>query len=291
MAEIQELVEAYRQGTLSRRDFIRRVITVAGGLAAALPYLSPLGITAVDAAQVDPNDPTLESKMVQFPGKAGPVWAYQSRPKAPGPYPAIIMVHENRGVSSYIEDVARRLAREGYVALAVDYLSRHGGTTKVPGTDSPAGVNIRQLAPREVVAEDTGAAVTYLKTLSGVRGDRIGITGFCWGGEMVFYTATQVRGFKAVVVFYGRSPQPVDLLREIEAPVLAHSGEEDREITGGVPATDEAMRRFGKSYTFKIYRKAGHAFHNDTRPDRYHPEAAREAWERTLAFFAQYVKA
>ncbi len=124
MAEIQELVEAYRQGALSRREFIRRVVMVAGGLAAARPYLAPLGISEVEAAQVDPNDPTLESKMVQFPGKAGTVWAYQSRPKASGSHPAVIIVHDNRGLWSYPEDVARRLAREGYVGLAVDYLSR-----------------------------------------------------------------------------------------------------------------------------------------------------------------------
>jgi carboxymethylenebutenolidase len=291
VAEIQELVEAYRQGALSRRDFIRRVIMVAGGLAAALPFLTMAGIPEAEAAQVDPNDPTLESRMVQFPGKAGTVWAYQSRPKAQGNYPAIIVIHDTEGISSYAEDLARRYAREGYVALCVDYLSRHGGTAKAPGRDAQRGFNVRQLVPPEVIKEDTGAAVAYVKTVPGVRADRLGLTGFCWGGEMAFYAATQVRGFKALVVFYGSAPQPLDLLREVEGPVLAHYGEKDPRVTGGVPATEEAMRRFGKSYTYKIYPNAQHAFHHDTRADRYHPEAAKEAWERTLAFFAQHLKA
>ncbi len=124
-----------------------------------------------------------------------------------------------------------------------------------------------------------------------LNADRLGIIGFCWGGGTAFYAATQIRGFKAVVVFYGRTPQPLDLLREIEAPVLAHYGGDDPGITGGVPATEEAMRRFGKSYTYKIYPGAKHAFHNDAASDRYHPEAAREAWERTLAFLAQHLRA
>ena len=289
MAEIQKLVDAYRKGDLSRRHFMRQVIMVAGGVTAALPHLHSLGITDAEAAQVDPNDPTLESKTVQFPGKAGTVWAYQSRPKAAGSYPAIICIHDNRGVSTYIEDVARRFAREGYVALAVDYLSRHGGTAKVAGASKELP-NIGDLAPRVVFKEETESAVEYLKNLHGVTADRLGIMGFCMGGSMAFYVSTQIRGFKAINTFYGSTPQPLDLLREIDAPVLAHYGAEDPRVTGRVPETEEAMKRFGKSYTYKIYPKAQHAFHSDDRPDRYHPEAAREAWERTIAFFNQHLK-
>lgn len=290
MAKIDELVAAYRQGGLSRREFIQRAIVAAGGLAQALPYLTPLGIPESEAAQVDPADPALDSKTVQYPGKAGPVWAYQSRPRAAGPHPAIVVVHENRGLSPHIEDVARRLAREGYVALAPDYLSRHGGTAKVPDASKGLG-NIRDQAPLPAVVEDTEAALAYLQTLPGVRTDRLGLVGFCWGGEMAFNLATKVRGLKAVTVFYGRSPKPLELVQAIEAPVLAHYGEEDPGITGAVPETEEAMRRYAKSYTYKVYPKAKHAFHNDTSPERYQPEAAKEAWERTVAFFARHLKA
>ena len=289
MAEIQELVDAYRKGDLSRRHFVRQVIMVAGGLTAALPHLRPLGFTDAEAAQVDPNDPTLESKTVQFSGKAGTVWAYQSRPKAAGSYPAIICIHDNRGMSAHIEDVVRRFAREGYVALAVDYLSRLGGTAKVPNAST--GIrNFSALAPNQVFKEETESAVEYFKSLQEVRADRLGIMGFCMGGSLAFYLSTQLRGFKAINIFYGSTPQPLDLLRAIEAPVLAHYGGEDPRVTGRVPETEEAMKRFGKPYTYQIYPGAKHAFFSDDRPDSYHPRAAREAWERTIAFFSQHLK-
>ena len=284
----KHLLDAYHAGTVTRREFIRQALALTGGPAAAGPLLQAAGIDMAEAQQVDPNAPDLESGTVRFPGPAGPVSAYQSRSKAPGRYPGIVIVHENRGLSPHVQDVARRLARAGYHAVAPDFLSRLGGTANVPDASKGLG-NIRELVPRDVVRDDAGAAVSYLKGLSGVRGDRLAITGFCWGGEMAFYLATQIRGLKGAVVFYGRTPKPLDLLREIEAPVLAHYGEEDKGITDGVPETEEAMRRYGKVYTYKIYPKAKHAFHNDTNPDRYNPEAAREAWERTLAFFKQHL--
>jgi carboxymethylenebutenolidase len=185
--------------------------------------------------------------------------------------------------------VVRRFAKEGYVALVPDLLSRHGGTAKA----NPKGEglnNIRELVQVETAAEDIDAGFAYLKGLPEVRGDRLGLTGFCWGGEMAFGSATRVRGLKALVVYYGRSPQPIDLVQNIEAPVLAHHGEEDAGITKGVPATEEAMKKYNKSYTYRIYPKAKHAFNNDTTPDNYNPEAAKEAWDRTLEFFNKHLK-
>jgi carboxymethylenebutenolidase len=231
---LRSLVEEFRRGSVGRREFIQRVVVAAGGLAAATPLLASLGIGESEAAQVDPNDPALDSKSVQFPGKAGSVWAYRSRPKSGTNLPMVIVVHENRGLSPHIEDVARRFARQGYIALAPDYLSRQGGTAKFP--EAPKGLgNIRELAPAQ------------------------------------------------------RTPKH-ELLQRIEAPILAHYGEEDKGITGAVPETAEAMKRYGKSFTYKVFPRAKHAFHNDT-GDRYHPEAAKEAWERTLVFFAQHLKA
>lgn len=282
--EIKKLVDEYRDGLISRRDFIQRAVLVTGSLAAAATLFDSLGLAPpAYAAQVDPKDPGLTTKSVQFPGPAGTIYGYLAEPKAAGKYPAVIVIHENRGVNDHVKDVARRLAKEGFVALAPDYLSRGGGTDKVnPGGEGLS--NIREVAPEKATAEDSGAALAYLKTLPEVNGDRIGLTGFCWGGQQAFNAATQVRGLKALVVYYGRTPNPPELLEKIEAPVMAHYGGEDKGITGGVPATEAAMKKYNKPFTYKIYPGAPHAFNNDA-SDRYHPEAAKEAWAKTVEFF------
>jgi len=282
--EIKKLVEEYRGGNISRREFIQKAAILTGSLAAATTLIDSLLSPSAYAAQVDSNDPGLVSTDVQFPGPAGTVYGYQTRPKASGKYPAVIVVHENRGINDHARDVARRFAKEGFVALAPDYLSRGGGTEKVNPTGGGLS-NMRELAPVSATAEDTGAAVAYLKTLPDVRGDRIGIVGFCGGGEQVFNAATHVRGLRAVVVYYGRTPNPADLVEKIEAPVLAHYGSEDKGITGGVPATEAAMKKYNKAYAYTIYPGAQHAFNNDTDPSRYHAEAAKEAWGKTVEFF------
>jgi len=290
MAEtVEVLVKGYADGIVTRREFIQRAVVLTGSLAAATSLLDSIVLPlSANAAQVDPEESTLISQMVQFSGPAGAVFGYQTQPKSAGRYPAVIVIHGNDGLDEHIQDVARRYAKEGFVALAMDYLSRHGGTKKVSGAggDIP---NISNLAPLEVVKDDTEAALTYLRGLKEVRGDRIGITGFCWGGGRAFYAATQVRSFRAVVVFYGRSPNPLDLVKQIEAPVLAHYGELDKRITDGAPETEAAMKQYGKSYEYKIYSGAGHAFHNDT-GRRYHPEAAKEAWNRTIEFFKKHLQ-
>jgi len=185
--------------------------------------------------------------------------------------------------------VARRLAKQGYVTLASDYLSRQGGTLKV-NPKSEGLSNIRELAPWQNVAEDTDAGFAYLRTLTDVRGDRQGLIGFCWGGEMTFSSATQVRELKAVVVFYGRSPKPIDLVKNIEAPVLAHYGEKDPGVNQDIPSTEEAMKKYHKTYIYKVYPGAQHGFYNETTADRFHPEAAKEAWNKTLELFAKKLK-
>lgn len=287
--EIKELVEEYRDGKISRREFIQKAVVLTGSLAAATSLIDSLLSPSAYAAQVEPNDPDLTSGPVQFPGPAGTIFGYLTRPKASGKYPAIVVIHENRGLNNHIRDVARRLAKERFVALAPDFLSRKGGTEKVNPKDEGLA-NIREVAPTNAVAEDTGAAVAYLKGLSEVRGDRVGVVGFCWGGQMTFNAATRVHGLRAVVVYYGRSPSPLDLVEKIEAPILAHYGGEDKPTSNAVPATEAAMKKYHKSYTYKIYPGAKHAFNNDTAPDRYHPEAAQEAWSRTVEFFKKQLQ-
>lgn len=287
--EVKKLLDEYRDGRISRRDFIHKAALLTGSLALANSLLDPLIAPAAYAAQVDPGDPGLVSSEVKYAGKAGTVFGYLSRPKASGKYPAVIVIHENRGINDHIRDVARRFSKEGYVALAPDYLSRHGGTA----TANPKGGGIgkmRELVPWQGVAEDTDATVAYLKDLPEVRGDRIGVVGFCWGGEMCFAVATQVRGLRAAVVYYGRSPSPIDLTKNIQAAVLAHYGGEDPGVNKTIPAAEEAMKKYNKSYTYKIYPGAKHAFNNDANPDRYHAEAAKEAWGRTLEFFKKQLQ-
>lgn len=285
MAEkIKELIRDYRDGKITRREFMRKAVTITGSLAAANSLIHTLMYSSSGAAQVDPHDAALVWHNVEFNGKAGPGFAYLARPAAAGKYPGIIVIHANQGLNDHIRDVARRLAKQEYVALAVDYLSRHGGTVKA----NPKGQglsNIRELAPWQAVAEDTDAGFAYLRTLPDVRGERLGLMGFCWGGEMTFAAATQVRGLKAVVVFYGRSPSPLDLVKNISAPVLAHYGEKDPGVNKDIPGTEEAMKRYKKQYSYKIYPGAQHGFYADTNPERHHPEAAKEAWGKTLDLF------
>lgn len=186
--EVKELIEGYQGGKITRRHFIQRVVAITGSLAVATDLMESLLPSGAYAAQVDPNDPALVSRDVQYTGKAGTVFAYLSRPKASGTYPGLIVIHENRGLNDHILDVARRFAKKGYVALAPAFLSRHGGTKKVNPEDKGLR-NMRKLAPVKDVIEDAEAGFTYLRGLSAAQGDRMGVTGFCWGGESAFAVA------------------------------------------------------------------------------------------------------
>ncbi|MPZ76393.1 MAG: dienelactone hydrolase family protein [Deltaproteobacteria bacterium] len=292
MAEkIKALIREYQEGKLSRREFMRQAILATGSLAAANSLIGSLLPSSAVAAQVAPNDPEILTHNVQYDGKAGPVFAYLARPVKAGKYPAVIVVHENAGLNDHIRDVARRFVKEGYVALAPDYLSRQGGTPKA----NPKGgglSKIRELVPWQNVAEDTQASVQYLRVLPDVRGDRVGMVGFCWGGEVTFATATQLPSLRAAVVYYGRSPEPLDRVQNIKTPIMAHYGEKDTVagVNKGIPDTEAAMKKHNKTYDYKIYPGAQHAFNNDTNSQRYNASAAREAWGRTQEFFKKHLK-
>jgi len=290
MAEkITELIRQYEDGKITRREFMRKAVALTGSLAASYTLIDALTHSRAYAGEVDPNDPALLCHDVEYSGRATPVFGYLARPAALGKFPAIVVIHSNQGLNDYTQDVARRLAKQGYVSLAVDFLSRHDGTKKVNPKGEGLG-NIRDLAPWYGVAEDADSGFAFLRTFPDVRADRLGLVGFCWGGEMTFSSATQVRGLRAVVVFYGRSPQPLDLVKDIQAPVLAHYGEKDPTVNPDIPSTEEAMKKYNKSYAYKIYPGAQHGFHADTNPERYHPDAAKEAWTTTLAFFKRYLQ-
>jgi carboxymethylenebutenolidase len=290
MAEkLKELIREYEAGKISRREFMRQAIVVTGSLAAANSLIDSLMPDSSYAAQVAPDDPEILTHNVQYDGKAGPVFAYLARPVKAGKYPAVIVIHENAGLNDHIRDVARRLTKQGFVALAPDYLSRLGGTMKA----NPKGeglAKIREMVPWQNVAEDTASGFAYLRVLPDVRGDQQALIGFCWGGEMTFAAATQIPTLDAVVVYYGRSPDPLDLVKNIRAPVMAHYGEKDPGVNKGIPDTEAAMKKYNKRYDYKIYSGAQHAFNNDANPGRYDANASKESWEITLAFLKKNLK-
>ena len=288
--EIKRLWQDFRRGKISRREFMRQAVMITGSLTAASGMIAALGSAKAGAAQVADNDPAVLTHNVSYDGKAGPVAAYLARPVKAGKYPGVIVIHENQGLNDHISDIARRLAKEGYVALAPDFLSRQGGTMKV----NPKGggiSNIRETTPWQNVAEDVASGFAYLNVLPDVRADRHGLIGFCWGGEMTFASATQLNALDAAVVFYGRSPSPLDSVKNIRAPLMAHYGEKDPGVNKGIDETVAAMKKYNKVYDHKIYSGAQHAFNNDSNAERYHAQAAQEAWARTLDFLRKNLRA
>lgn len=234
---------------------------------------------------VAPDDPAVVAARVEFPGNDGAtLMGYLAQPSAEGSYPVVLVCHENRGLTDHIRDVTRRAAKAGYVGLAVDLLSRQGGTDTV-GTDNVPGA-LGGIAPDQFVA-DFKSGWDYVGTLPVALKDRVGMVGFCFGGGVTWRVATQMPELKAAVPFYGPPPSTSELAN-IQAAVLAIYGELDSRITGTEPAIEAAMQAAGKTFEPVIYPGADHAFHNDT-GQRYNPEAARAAWARTLAWFGEYL--
>jgi len=257
---------------------------IAGQVAIVLMLISRLLFPGQSHASfVDPADPALLSQTVTYRSGAAEIAAYLSRPKKEGKHPAVIVIHGNSGTSPYNQDVARRLAKEGYVAIAPDLISRAGRTDKDADTGD-AQKALRQIK-REDIYQDLDSAFAYLQGLHYVRGDRIGVVGFCWGGGHAFMMATRLPRLRAAAIFYGRNPDPLDLVKNIQADLLVVHGETDVNFTRHVPELEVALKQHGKSYELKIYPGAGHAFHNDTSQRSYRPEAAAAAWERTLGLF------
>jgi carboxymethylenebutenolidase len=238
---------------------------------------------------VDSNDPALISSDVKYSSTDGAaIDAYLTRPKGEGKLPAIVVIHENRGLNDHIRDVARRLAKTGYVALAPDLLSRQGGTGSFASSDA-ATEGISKV-DEEVITKDLTGGINYLKGQNYVRANKIGVVGFCWSGGHVMLILTRNKDLAAGVVYYGRNPKNLDDVKNMSGPVLASYGDKDERITSGVPALEEAMKKYGKSFEYKIYPGAQHAFNNDTNPQRYNAEAAKDAWSRTLDFFKKHLQ-
>jgi carboxymethylenebutenolidase len=231
---------------------------------------------------VDPNDPSLVSEMVQFAGPAGNVNAYVSRPKDGRNLGTVLVIHENRGLIGHIKDVARHFAKDGFAAIAVDCMSRIGGSDKWNGSDE--ATKEIQKVNGAMVAEDLTAAVAYMKKQNYVNG-KIGVVGYCWGGGQSLNFATKCKDLNAAVVYYGRNPDPLDAVANIPCKVMGNYGADDPNIMPGVEPLKAALAKAGKSLDCKVYEGAKHAFNNNTNADRYHPDAAKDAWSRTSQFF------
>ncbi len=237
---------------------------------------------------VPADDPGLSSSMVDISGKGGVVKAYLSHPKDGKNLGTVIVIHENKGLVDHIKDVARRFAKEGFVALAPDLLSRLGGTDQYK-TEDDAIAAIRNVT-NDGVVEDLTGCVDYLKKLNFGNG-RVGVVGFCWGGGQSLNFATKCKDLNAAIVYYGRNPDPLDAVQNVPCPVLGNYGSEDKNITPGVEPLQEAMKKFGKSFDPKIYPGAQHAFNNNTNAGRYHPDAAKDAWSRSVSFYKKNLAA
>ncbi|MEJ0105602.1 MAG: dienelactone hydrolase family protein [Bacteroidota bacterium] len=279
---IINLYDEYTHKPLSRQEFIKRLSILAGGTAAAMALLPLLENNYAAAAQTREED--LFTERIKYPGANGDMDAYIARPKEEKKYAAVVVIHENRGLNAHIEDVTRRAAKAGYLAIAPNALSPLGGT---PANEDDARVKFQQLDAAQTQTNFI-KVFDYLPSRKDYNGNA-GCVGFCWGGGMANSLAVNVPSLKAAVAFYGRQPEAADVPR-IKAAVQLHYGGLDERINAGIPGYEEALKKAGVKYELYIYEGANHAFHNDTAPTRYNEAAAKLAWQRTLDFFAKYLK-
>jgi carboxymethylenebutenolidase len=290
---VEEAIEDFEEGRLSRRGALKMIAGITGAAAAAQmlearaqqpaqksgysPARSPYSVPANDIAVV--------ARAVPFQGSDGQMRGYIARPARDGRYPVVLVCHENRGLTPHVEDVTRRLAKAGYVGMAVDLLSREGGTAK---HDYEAIPGLLSKAPPERHVQDFASGLSFAKSQPFARADRVGMTGFCFGGGVTWRVAAGVPELRAAVPFYGL-PAPAADVPKINAAVLALYGERDQRINANIPAIEQAMKANGKTFRKIIYKDADHAFHNDT-GERYAAPAAKAAWDETLDWFDKYLK-
>ncbi|CQD37176.1 YghX family hydrolase [Yersinia mollaretii] len=283
--ELLELYDYYAHGRMTKRQFLELATKYTVGGLTAVALLGQLSPNYALAQQVEFTDPDIIATYITYPSPNGhgEVRGYLVRPaKSTGPLPAVVVVHENRGLNPYIEDVARRVAKAGFIALAPDGLSSVGG---YPGNDDKGRELQAQVDPTKLM-NDFFAAIEFLTTHESTTG-KVGITGFCYGGGVANAAAVAYPELAAAVPFYGRQPKPEDVPR-IKAPLLLHYAELDTNINAGWPAYEAALKAAGTRYEAYIYPGVNHGFHNDSTP-RYDKAAADLAWERTIAWFQRYL--
>jgi carboxymethylenebutenolidase len=282
--KVVDLYDEYNNGLLDRRQFLKRLSMLAGGILAANVLLSILEGNSARADLVSKDDPRLFTEDVKYKGATGDVRGKLARPKGDAKVPGVIVIHENRGLNAHIADVTRRIALEGFLALAPDALSPVGGT---PDDENKAATLVGQLDQPSTI-KNFVAAIQYLKTHSMSTG-KVGVVGFCWGGEMANQVAVNSPDVSAAVPYYGGQPAPEDVPK-IKASLLLHYAGLDERINKGIPAYEAALKKASVDYKLYLYPGAQHAFNNDTNAERYNKEAAQLAWGRTIAFFKEKLK-
>lgn len=283
--ELLDYYDYYAHGKISKREFLQLAAKYAVGGMTALALFDLLKPNYALAQQVEFTDPDIYPQYIHYPSPNGhgQVRGYLVLPKKMnGKAPAVVVVHENRGLNPYIEDVARRVAKAGFIALAPDGLSSVGG---YPGNDDE-GRELQQKVDPQKLMNDFFAAIEFMMQHEGASG-KVGITGFCYGGGVANAAAVAYPELAAAVPFYGRQA-PVEEVANIKAPLLLHYAGLDTRINEGWPAYEEALKKAGKTYEAYIYPGVNHGFHNDSTP-RYDKAAADLAWSRTIAWFNKYL--
>lgn len=279
----QAMINAYDEYThlsLDRRGFMEKLTALAGSGAAAAVIAPLLAANGAMAQIVAEGDERLTAEDVTYPGAEGEMKGYLVRPKdAAADLPAVIVIHENRGLNPHTRDVARRMALEGFVTLAPDFLSPEGGT---PADEDQARQMFSSL-DANATAANAEATRVYLAGLDGTNG-KVGAVGFCWGGGLVNRMATKSPELNAGVAYYGSQP-PAEDVPAIKAPLMLHYGGLDERINAGIDAYKAALDQNGKTYEIHVYEGVNHAFNNDTSAARYDKAAADLAWGRTVEFF------
>jgi carboxymethylenebutenolidase len=278
---IINLYDEYTHAPLSRHTFLRKLIQLTGSTAAAMAVLPLIEVNQAHAAVTPAQD--LFTEYVSYPGVPAEMKAYVARPKADKKYAAVVVIHENRGLNAHIEDVARRAAQAGFLAIAPNALAPIGGT---PANEDEARTKFQELKAENNVQNFVNV-FPYLKTRKDFNG-KAGCVGFCWGGAMSNTLAVQVPNLKAAVAFYGRQAAEADVPK-INAALQLHYAQMDERVNAGIAAYEAALKQNKKPYELYMYEGAQHAFHNDTAPTRYNEAAAKLAWGRTIAFFNKHL--
>jgi carboxymethylenebutenolidase len=282
--QVINLFDEYTHKPLKRDDFIKRLILLTGSMTAAMAALTQLEVKYDSATTIAENSAEIITERITYPTDDINMKGYLARPSAAGKYGAVVVIHENRGLNPHIEDVTRRVANAGFIALAPDALSETGGTP----TDADQARDLIGKLDMPKNIQRYVKAFDYLKSRPDCNG-QLGCIGFCWGGAMANQLAVQVPALKAAVAFYGRQPDAADVPK-IKAAVQLHYAEMDERVNAGIAAYEEALKKAGTNYELYMYNGAQHAFHNDTAGPRYNEAAAKLAWERTIKFFNEKLK-
>ncbi len=281
---IINLFDEYTHKPLGREEFLKKLAMLTGSTAAALSVLPLLEVNYAQAATVAQEDERITTEYITYNAADVAMRGYLAKPKKKGKYAAVVVIHENRGLNPHIEDVTRRAALEGFIALAPDALSPLGGTP----TDGDKARELFQQVDAAKNIQNFAAAFQYLHKVKDCTG-KFGCVGFCWGGAMANSLAVNVPELLAAAPFYGRQPDVNDVPK-IKAALQLHYAEMDERVNAGIPPYEEALKKAGVAYELFIYTGAQHAFHNDTAPTRYNEAAAKLAWSRTMDFFKEKLR-